>query len=329
MIQYLQKHQNISESTSDEEECSPRVETRRKRRDAFLTEPADPQDLQNFVPIVIPKTDAEKKQIRDILSENFLFSSLDHDQMELVINAMKRKSYTKGQWIIQQGADGDDFYVVANGTCETFIKFPSGEMKMVKDYSTGGSFGEIALMKNTKRAASIQATSDVVEMWALDRATFRHVVTSLAFAKRNKYEQFLSQVPLLNCLEDYDRARLADSLVELEFDAGEDIIIAGDSSDQNFYILLEGVAIALKRLSPRDTSEVVVKKYDKGGYFGELALLDKTVRAATVRAETKCKVVRVSRDTFERLLGPVHNLLKRERENYTKVEEALKKVEEK
>lgn len=295
---------------------------RSSRRKAFSSAPLKLD--KSFKPRVISKTPEEVAQIRDVVRGNFLFASLDADQMELVIQAMERKSFNKGEWIIRQGDAGDEFYVVSSGVCKTFIKSSNGEEKMVKEYSRGGAFGELALMKNAPRAASIQAASDVVELWALDRDTFRHVVTSSALDKRNKYEHFLAQVPLLTGLEDYDRARLADSLKEHTFTAGMDIIVAGDSRDQNFYILLEGEAVALKRLSPTDTQETVVMRYKKGDYFGELALLRNTSRAATVRAMTDCSVVSIDRDSFERLLGPVHEILEREKERYDKVEKELK-----
>ena len=56
--------------------------------------------------------------------------------------------------------------------------------------------------------------------------------------------------------------------------------------------------------------------YLPGQYFGELALLKNTKRAATVKALTDLKVATIERECFKRLLGPLENILERNIENY-------------
>ena len=51
--------------------------------------------------------------------------------------------------------------------------------------------------------------------------------------------------------------------------------------------------------------------YNKGGYFGELALIRNEPRAASVIAKTECKLLKLDRISFKRLLGPIENILKR------------------
>ncbi len=58
--------------------------------------------------------------------------------------------------------------------------------------------------------------------------------------------------------------------------------------------------------------------YDKGGIFGELALIRNEPRAASVISKTKCKLLTLDRMTFKRLLGPLENLLKRNSDTYIK-----------
>lgn len=67
---------------------------------------------------------------------------------------------------------------------------------MIKTYVPGMAFGELALLYNAPRAATIKAKTDS-HLYALDRQTFNHIVKDASQRKRDKYETFLSTVPIL------------------------------------------------------------------------------------------------------------------------------------
>lgn len=77
---------------------------------------------------------------------------------------------------------GDFWYVVDSGTLEVNKTLPGeSEATKVNSYAVGDSFGELALMFNQRRAASVIATSDCV-LWAVDQATFQALVKTAANA---------------------------------------------------------------------------------------------------------------------------------------------------
>ena len=86
----------------------------------------------------------------------------------------------------------------------------------------------------------------------------------------------LSTVPLLQELEEQERAKIADVLEAEEFASGLPIITEGERGDAMFFIET-GEAVAEK-------ADKVIMEYEKGDYFGELALLTDGKRQATVRA---------------------------------------------
>jgi cAMP-dependent protein kinase regulator len=175
----------------------------------------------------------------------------------------------------------------------------------VATIETGGSFGELALMYNAPRAATVISAEPNCTLWALDRVTFRRILMDSSFQRRRLYEKFLSEVPILSTLNSYERSKIADALETQKFPAGTAIIKEGDAGD-NFYLLEEGVAEAYKA-----GVEKPVMTYNKGDYFGELALLNDAPRAASVVAKTDVKVATLGKDGFQRLLGPVESIMRR------------------
>lgn len=74
------------------------------------------------------------------------------------------------------------------------------EAKTVATYDGNGSFGELALMYNMPRAATVQAEADG-SLWAMDRLTFRKIILKNAYKKRQIYEALIDSVPILKTLE--------------------------------------------------------------------------------------------------------------------------------
>lgn len=200
------------------------------------------------------------------------------------------------------------------GELDCFKKFPDAEEpKYLKTYVPGEAFGELALLYNAPRAATIKAKSDC-QLWVLDRNTFNFIVKDAAQRKRDKYESFLKSVPLLSSMDHYERSKLADAIKEEKFEA-EDFIIRQGEAGNTFYIIVEGQALATKT-SPDHHESTKLKEYGPGDYFGELALLKNEPRAANVIAKTKLRVASLDRNSFKRLLGPLDNILKRNMDSY-------------
>lgn len=106
----------------------------------------------------------------------------------------------------------------------------------------GTSFGELALMYNSPRAATVRAVTHV-KLFALDRITFRQIMADATSKKRRLHEQFLEKVPLFAGMLPTERAKIADVLETVKFAAGETIFQQGEYGDK-FYILEEGAVVA-------------------------------------------------------------------------------------
>ncbi len=111
------------------------------------------------------------------------------------------------------------------GNLKCFKRFSKDDKqpKYLKTYVPGESFGELALLYNAPRAASIQAETNSV-LFALDRECFNHIVKDAAMRKREKYEEFLVKVELLHSMDPYERIKIADALKPEVFKIGDIIM---------------------------------------------------------------------------------------------------------
>ena len=134
--------------------------------------------------------------------------------------------------------------------------------------------------------------------------------------KREKYEMFLKSVDILKQVEDYELSQICDALQVKKIAKGTELIKQNENGD-NFYIIEEGEAYAMKTFNPGDEPKLV-KEYQKGNYFGELALIKNEPRAASVFTKTDCRMLSLDRMSFKRLLGPLENILKRNSDSYVK-----------
>lgn len=286
------------------------------RRTSVSAESLNPASASdgNWTPPFHRKTAEQQSRLQKAVQGNFLFSHLDDEQSAQVLGALQEKGIpAKGVKVIVQGDVGDYFYVVESGGFHVYVnktgKLESGAAGMGEKVGTvgpGGSFGELALMYNAPRAATVVSAEPAV-LWQLDRVTFRRILMDSAFQRRRMYEGFLGEVDILKTLTSYERSKIADALETLKYPSGSTIIKEGEPGTA-FFILESGEAEVYKKGSNGDKP---VAKYKKGDYFGELALLNDAPRAATVIATTAVKVASLGKEGFQRLLGPVESIMRR------------------
>lgn len=311
--------ENGEEEDDDDEEFVVPVINRFTRRASVCAEAFNPdeEDEDKEPRITHPKTDEQRQRLQEACKDILLFKNLDPEQMSQVLDAMFEKIVEVGEHIIDQDDDGDNFYVIERGTFDIVVR-ADGTERTVGSYDNRGSFGELALMYNTPRAATIIATS-LGALWCMDRLTFRRIIVKNNAKKRRLYEAFIETLPLLTSLEVSERMKVVDVLSSKVYSSGERIIAQGDMAD-SFYIVESGrVRITMKRSrTKKDTEEeeVDIATCSRGQYFGELALVTNKPRAASAYAMENVKCLVMDVKAFERLLGPCMDIMKRNIANY-------------
>jgi len=302
---YLKKLAKNSGDGSDEEdddddiipegeEPVPIVRGRREQvMAAALEVPSD------WKPPIYEKDEASQKFLKETMASNKLMKSLAPSDREALMLAFKKEDFAAGTKIISQGdkSDNMNFYILNSGACDIDVAGKGVVMTAKK----GVAFGELALLHNAPRAATVTANDgEPVTAWALDAISFKMILMGKSQKDLSAYEDFLKGIDLLKGLSDEAKREMAASLKEIEFPAEANIICENEDGNM-FYVIRDGEVKCTKAAE----AEEVCRRLTRGDFFGELALLSSDKRKATVTAVQPTTVLSLKREEFERLLGPL------------------------
>jgi len=116
-------------------------------------------------------------------------------------------------------------------------------------------------------------------------------------AKRTELQQFMRDVPLFAGLLPSELDRIALVMNPADVPAGDVICTEGEVG-RDFYLLADGEATV-------ERAGETVAKLSKGDHFGELAVLDRGPRSATVRAMSDCRLFVLHDGSFAAVLNEV------------------------
>jgi len=267
-----------------------------------------------FIPPVYEKTVDQRERIEKCLAANFLFQALDKKDLATIILAFQEKVVQAGETLIQEGEDGQCMFLIEEGSAECFKK-QNDEQKLVKVCGAGDIFGELALLYNCPRAATVICKEKGI-LWELDRESFNNIIKDAAAGRRETLSSFLKEVPLFSSVDEYELMTIADAMkVVLVEEEGTEVIKQGDPGDC-FYVVMEGECVAMKAFSEGQEMQKLMT-HKVGDYFGELSLLSNAPRAASVMtSSSNAQLMSMDRKTFKRLMGPMVDILRREAVRY-------------
>jgi CRP-like cAMP-binding protein len=104
-----------------------------------------------------------------------IFSTIDSAKLKLLAFASDRNQYPPGVALCHQGDQGDAAFVVLTGTAEVYVHTPAGDVK-VADVQPNSIVGEIAILCDTARTATVRAATDV-EALRISKEHFLNLVS--------------------------------------------------------------------------------------------------------------------------------------------------------
>ena len=314
MIKNDELERKISTTSSSSGERS--LSTRRKKNEARAAVMAHSID-KDFVKTTIPKCDMVRNLIYHSIKSNMLFRACTEEELQDLIDAFDTAKFKAGDTVIKQGDDGDLFFVVEDGKLDILVSktdpidgsTESSEQIIVGvPYKSGSSFGELALMYGSPRAATIRASSNCV-LWCLNSQQFKGITRTHKQKREGIIVETIRKVKigdnvLGDVLHPDDIDAMALATQSDSFEKGSVIVRQGESGDA-FYIIESGTVDVFKTESGDDA----IAHLTRGQFFGEKALLSEDVRQATCIASSNVKCLTLTREDFVRMLGNLQDLI--------------------
>lgn len=115
--------------------------------------------------------------ITELFSKVPLFEGISPEDRAALARAATLRTYRRGETIVQQGQPGDAFYVLVKGRVAVAIASPDGREVVLNTLGEGDHFGEMALLDDAPRSASVVA-QEKSDLAILSRAVFLDLLRS-------------------------------------------------------------------------------------------------------------------------------------------------------
>lgn len=190
--------------------------------------------IEPFTKIYRKKKAHDRKIISDSLMSHTTFSFLEESIREILLDKFNFCKVDEGQYLIKQGDNASCFFILHEGKMTVEI---DGEIKKRLTPADGG-FGELALMFNAPRSASIKAETTCF-LWYIDRKTFKTAVEEVISATYNENKAFIDKSLYLSELSNGQRQAVADISMSQYYEKYSKICKEGELAS-SFYILKSG-----------------------------------------------------------------------------------------
>jgi HlyB family type I secretion system ABC transporter len=245
-------------------------------------------------------------EVRSVLDELPGFRAMADDVHRLVADAFEPVSFGFGGVIVREGDEADAFYVLVSGTARVVKRTEQGEEVPLNILRRGDSFGEIGLLSESTRMATVRA-SGPVEALRLDRGVFRALTRRDASVRASfqRLAHFRTVQNFLRLYSEFDSlpvdglAQIARSLEAVEVSAGETIVREGDPPGP-MYVVEEG---RLRIFTERNGAREDLEYLRKGDFFAEFSVLHGEPRKASVEALSASRLLALPPALFEDLLS--------------------------
>ncbi len=217
-------------------------------------------------------------------------------------------SLADGDVLVEQGDAADNVYFIQSGTVTASKATPQGEV-VVGTVEAGQVIGEVTVVAGGLRTATLRA-SGPVEVLEIERSEFEawlnsnpEIADSVSDQARERVDRTNVATMVVELMGSSDQALVQQVVDRVEWrrlEAGEVLFREGDLADAAYFVV-GGRLMVLA--ADTDGNEQLVAELGRGEVVGELGLLDRAPRSATVRAVRDTTLAAFSTSTFEELVA--------------------------
>ena len=278
------------QSDSESEFVEPATPSRKKKLGKVGRKFETESHPENFITEIKRPNDSDLAFLKEVIQHCSSFKDLKEEDIIKILSNMFSCSTKEGEAVFKQGDEASCMFVLAEGSCDVLI---NNESK--RTLNPGDLFGELALLYNAPRSASIICIKPC-KFWALDRKSFRRAIELISFQNYEINRQYIDKVSFFENFSESQKDNLASYVITQRYNSKESVFRQGDDSN-SYYIIREG-AIELWE------GNLVMKTFVEGEGFGENALYkDPGLRTMTAVAKGDTTLLVLSRETLIDVLG--------------------------
>lgn len=247
------------------------------------------------------------------LNRTPLFSALDRASFVALLGETELRVVLPGEIVVEEGKTGTSMFVVVQGGLEVLRgRGPDGKPlkggagALLARLGDGDFFGEMALVANSPRLATVRAAEESI-LLEIDREALEHVIVAhpfvrevvQAFYRARLLDNLFGQSNLFRDFSPEERRVLGARFRHHSLPQGAVLLEQGQPGS-GLCILLRGRCSAVHTAT--SGSDLEAQPLREGDVFGEISLLFDTPCTATVAADTAVEVLELPRDAFNDLV---------------------------
>eukprot|EP00347_Sterkiella_histriomuscorum_P012552 403368129 len=298
-----------------------------KRRSVFSKPYDSVNEMDDFIPPVHPKTTEQTQRLMQILKTSFLTKNLSQFELKIIADAMYLRSFQRNDMIIRYGDQGSEYYILDTGVIEVVV-YQEGvdpkdphlhkKVKFSKFLKPFVGFGEIALIYNDKRTASVRS-ADSCDVWVLEAKVFKHIIIKSTITRRNIELKFVEQLEIFQKIDRFNKTNLIDALESKKYNYSELVVSQGDDPEF-FYIIEEGEVEMVQKTFGKDQKKTI-GILTNGNHYGHLEIMNQENHSYSLKVKSNnCKVLQLNRDYFIGILDHIGRYLTKD---YTQEQQSI------
>jgi len=302
------------ELPTEPEEAAPAAPEPEEAKSEFDQLPADEAlealEMEEAAPVPV-EDEIEPLELESELGETGpertpLFSDLEPDAFKRVFEIVRHVSIPAGIAVCREGDKGDSIFIIVEGKVAISRKDAEGHERQVAVLGATEFFGEFGYFANATRQATVKAVTKV-KLLEITKAQMDQVSKEfpkvrevlLKFYRERVLDNLLAFSPVFQTLSPEERSQVTGLFRPVTFAPGAVVVKEGEAGDSMF--ILKSGEVEVTTINPLSQERVVLARLHSGDFFGEVSLIKKKPRTATIVALTPVEAMELTRLNFDML----------------------------